>query len=89
VLTGLPRPFPAARYHSLIVAEDTLPRDLIVTARGPGGIPMGLRHATHPTEGVQFHPESILMPHRSAIIRNFLQAIRDQKAVHAGPTIRA
>ena len=89
VLTGLPRPFPAARYHSLIVVEGTLPRDLIVTARGPGGIPMGLRHATHPTEGVQFHPESILTPHGSAIIRNFLQAIRDQKAVHAGPTIRA
>ena len=82
-------PSPAARYHSLIVAEGTLPRDLIVTARGPGGIPMGLRHATHPTEGVQFHPESILTPHGSAIIRNFLQAIRDQKAVHAEPTIRA
>jgi anthranilate/para-aminobenzoate synthase component II len=71
LLTGLPRAFPAGRYHSLIVAEGTLPRDLVVPARGPGGIPMGLRHATHPTEGVQFHPESILMPHGSALIRNF------------------
>ena len=80
LLTGLPRPFPAARYHSLIVAEQTLPSDLYVTARGPGGIPMGLRHATHPSEGVQFHPESILTPHGSAIISNFLAIIRDRSA---------
>jgi anthranilate/para-aminobenzoate synthase component II len=59
------------------VAERTLPHDLYVTARGPGGIPMGLRHSTHPTEGVQFHPESILTPHGSAIISNFLAAIRE------------
>jgi para-aminobenzoate synthetase/4-amino-4-deoxychorismate lyase len=78
LLTGLPQPFPAARYHSLIVAERTLPHDLYVTARGPGGIPMGLRHSTHPTEGVQFHPESILTPHGSAIISNFLAAIRER-----------
>jgi hypothetical protein len=63
LLTGLPRPFLAGRYHSLIVAEGTLPRDLNVTTRGPGGIPMGRRYATHSTEGVQFHPESILTPH--------------------------
>jgi len=56
LLTGLPQPFHAGRYHSLIVAEDTLPRDLNVTARGPGGVPMGVRHATHPTVGAQFHP---------------------------------
>lgn len=80
LLTGLPRPFPAARYHSLIVAERTLPPDLYVTARGPGGIPMGLRHATHPSEGVQFHPESILTPHGSVIISNFLAIIRDRSS---------
>lgn len=89
MLTGLPRPFPAARYHSLIVAEGTLPRDLIVTARGPGGVPMGLA-CNLSDRGVQFHPESILTTHGSAIIRNFLQAIRDLKAVHAaGPSNRA
>ena len=60
LLSGLPRRFHAARYHSLIVAEDSLPPDVVITARGPGGIPMGLRHAQHPAEGVQFHPESIL-----------------------------
>jgi para-aminobenzoate synthetase/4-amino-4-deoxychorismate lyase len=89
VLTGLPQHFPAGRYHSLMVAEGTLPRDLNVTARGPGGIPMGLRHTTHPTEGVQFHPESILTPHGSAIIRNFVKSIRRRKAVLAGPTAHA
>jgi anthranilate/para-aminobenzoate synthase component II len=48
---------------------------------------MGLRHATHPTEGLQLHPESILTPHGSTLIRNFLQAIRRQKAVPAGPVM--
>ena len=57
VLAGLPRRFPAARYHSLIVEEGSLPPGLVITARGPGGIPMGLRHVTrHPVEGLQFHP---------------------------------
>jgi para-aminobenzoate synthetase/4-amino-4-deoxychorismate lyase len=76
LLAGLPQAFPAARYHSLIIDETTLPPELLVTARGPGGIPMGLRHAHHPAEGLQFHPESILTPHGGAIIRNFIQAAR-------------
>ena len=50
---------------------------------------MGLRHATHPTEGAQFHPESILRPHGSAIIRNFLRAICRKTAVRAGPAMHA
>ena len=73
LLAGLPQPFPAARYHSLIIDENTLPPDLLITARGPGGTPMGLRHAHHPAEGLQFHPESILTTHGSAIIRNFVR----------------
>jgi len=74
VLSGLPQGFEATRYHSLIVAEDSLPPDLVITARC-GRIPMGLRHVTAQVEGVQFHPESILTtPHGEAIIRNFVRA---------------
>jgi len=75
VLTGLPQPFQATRYHSLIVNEDTLPASLRITAR-TGRIPMGLRHASLQIEGVQFHPESILTTHGEMIIRNFIQGTR-------------
>jgi para-aminobenzoate synthetase/4-amino-4-deoxychorismate lyase len=78
VLSGLPRRFHAARYHSLIVEERSLPPALVITARGPGGIPMGLRHARHPVEGLQFHPESILTTHGNQIIRNFARIVRSQ-----------
>jgi para-aminobenzoate synthetase/4-amino-4-deoxychorismate lyase len=70
VLAGLPDPFPATRYHSLIVDERTLPEDLLISAR-TGPLPMALRHAALPIEGVQFHPESILTPHGAQLIRNF------------------
>ena len=83
LLAGLPQEFPAARYHSLIVDEDTLPPDMFITARGPGGIPMGLRHAHHPAEGLQFHPESILTIHGGTIIRNFVQAACSRPNTHA------
>ena len=83
LLAGLPQEFPAARYHSLIIDEDTLPPDMLITARGPGGIPMGLRHAHHPAEGVQFHPESILTTHGGTIIRNFIQAARGHPSTNA------
>lgn len=74
VLRGLPQDFPAARYHSLAVAEESLPSCLTVTARtGDGRLAMGLRHTTHPVEGVQFHPESILTPHGHALIGNFVR----------------
>jgi para-aminobenzoate synthetase/4-amino-4-deoxychorismate lyase len=73
VLAGLPCPFQATRYHSLIVDEGTLPPDLVVTAR-TDGFPMGLRHRTLPVEGVQFHPESILTTHGHVIIANFVTA---------------
>jgi anthranilate synthase/aminodeoxychorismate synthase-like glutamine amidotransferase len=84
LLAGLPHPFPAARYHSLIIDQNTLPPDLLITARGPGGIPMGLRHAHHPAEGLQFHPESILTSHGGAIIRNFVRLAAARRAVTEG-----
>ncbi len=71
---GVPSPFPAARYHSLVV--DALPGDLIVTARTDGGIPMALRHRTRPLFGVQFHPESVLTPHGPRLLRNALREAR-------------
>ena len=75
-LAGLPQPFQATRYHSLIVDQQTLPPSLNVTATAEDQIPMGLRHATQPTEGVQFHPESILTTSGQTIIHNFAQATR-------------
>jgi len=75
VLAGLPSPFQATRYHSLIVDERTLPADLVITARS-GALPMGLRHVSAAVEGVQFHPESILTTHGPALIRNFVLAVR-------------
>jgi para-aminobenzoate synthetase/4-amino-4-deoxychorismate lyase len=73
VLAGLPRPFQATRYHSLVIDESTLPADLVVTAR-TDGIPMAVRHRTLPVEGVQFHPESVLTVHGPAIIGGFVAA---------------
>jgi anthranilate synthase component 2 len=69
---GLPSPFDATRYHSLIVAEP-LPEDLEVTAFTTEGEVMGLRHKTHPIHGVQFHPESILTSGGKQILSNFLR----------------
>jgi anthranilate synthase/aminodeoxychorismate synthase-like glutamine amidotransferase len=76
VFAGLPTPLTCTRYHSLIVAEDTLPTELEVTARTPeadgGSVIMGLRHRKLPIEGVQFHPESVLTEGGRQMIRNFL-----------------
>ena len=75
VFAGLPTPLTCTRYHSLIVQEDSLPRDLAVTARTEehgGSVIMGLRHRTLPVEGVQFHPESVLTQGGHQMIRNFL-----------------
>ncbi len=75
VFAGLPTPFTATRYHSLIVARDTLPSDLSVTAHTDDGLIMGLAHHTKPIHGVQFHPESIATEHGHAMIKNFLDML--------------
>ena len=71
---GLSRRFAAGRYHSLVVEEKTLPRELRVCARTKDGIVMALRHTKLPVFGVQFHPESILTPEGQTLLRNFLEA---------------
>jgi anthranilate synthase/aminodeoxychorismate synthase-like glutamine amidotransferase len=87
VFAGLPNPFTATRYHSLIVERSTLPADLEITAE-TDGIIMGLRHRTLPVEGVQFHPESILTPDGRALLANFL-SYGSPVPVIAAPTLAA
>ncbi len=72
VLTGLPSPFTATRYHSLTVREDTLPAELEVTARTASGVVMAIRHRDLPIEGVQFHPESVLTQGGHRMLGNWL-----------------
>ncbi len=72
IYEGLPNPFSAGRYHSLAVSEQQLPDELAVSAYTSDGEIMGVRHRTLPTEGVQFHPESVLTPEGGRLLRNFL-----------------
>jgi anthranilate synthase component 2/para-aminobenzoate synthetase component 2 len=78
IFKGLPSPFRAGRYHSLIV-ESVDGSDLLVTARSSAGEIMGLAHASHPTFGVQFHPESVLTEYGHAMLGNFLRLSRGFK----------
>jgi para-aminobenzoate synthetase component 2 len=78
VFAGLPSPFRATRYHSLIVAREGLPPELEVTAWTAEGEIMGLRHRSLPIEGVQFHPESFLTEHGHAMLRTFLDRLPEQ-----------
>ena len=73
VFEGLPNPFEAIRYHSLAVYKDDLPEGLSVTAWTENGIVMGVRHESHPVEGIQFHPESIMTKVGHDLLRNFLE----------------
>jgi anthranilate synthase/aminodeoxychorismate synthase-like glutamine amidotransferase len=73
VFAGLPSPFGATRYHSLIVKQETLPAMLQATAWSDDGLIMGMRHREFPIEGVQFHPESIGTPSGHALLRNFIR----------------
>ena len=72
LFAGLPNPFEAGRYHSLVVREEDLPAELAVTARSEDGLVMGLAHRRLPVYGVQFHPESVLTPDGEMLLRNFL-----------------
>jgi anthranilate synthase/aminodeoxychorismate synthase-like glutamine amidotransferase len=72
VFAGLPEPFEAGRYHSLIAEASSLPKVFELTAKTPEGEIMGVRHREWPLEGVQFHPESILTPEGPKLMRNFL-----------------
>lgn len=72
IFKGLPNPFEATRYHSLIIEKDSLPDCLTVTAWTSNGIIMGVRHKEYPVEGVQFHPESILTKAGKDLLKNFL-----------------
>jgi len=79
VFQGMPSPFEATRYHSLLVEEKTLPADLEISARSDTGEIMGLRHKKFAAcEGVQFHPESILTAHGKDLCRNFLKMAKVQ-----------
>ena len=81
VLVGLPNPFQAIRYHSLVVFPETMPGTLEVTAQTENGLVMGLRHKDYPIEGVQFHPESILTPDGKHLLQNFLDKVSAATAI--------
>jgi len=76
ILEGLPNPFEAARYHSLVVLREGLPEELELTAWSEDGLVMATQHRALPRFGVQFHPESILTPDGPRIVRNFLALAR-------------
>ena len=80
LFAGLPSPFTATRYHSLIVERDSVPDVLTVTAESEDGLVMGLRHRDLPVAGVQFHPESILTNGGHDLLRNFLALVRAPRA---------
>ncbi len=73
IFAGIDSPMTCTRYHSLIVAEETLPEELEISARSSDGIIMGLRHREYQVEGVQFHPESVLTQDGKRLIQNFLE----------------
>ncbi|WP_410786899.1 aminodeoxychorismate/anthranilate synthase component II [Kribbella sp. C-35] len=81
VLSGLPSPFTATRYHSLAIAQDSVPDELQVTARTEAGVIMAARHRDFPVEGVQFHPESVLTEGGHRMLANWLEICGDPDAV--------
>ena len=76
VFDGLPSPFAATRYHSLIVERESLPQELMITAELDDGTVMGLKHKYLPIEGVQFHPESIASEYGHKLLRNFTETLK-------------
>ncbi|HAQ06152.1 MAG TPA: anthranilate/aminodeoxychorismate synthase component II, partial [Bacillus bacterium] len=81
IFEGLENPFPAARYHSLIVKKESLPDCLEVSAWTEEGEIMAVRHKTLPVEGVQFHPESILTTSGKQLLRNFIALYKKKPAI--------
>jgi anthranilate synthase component II len=81
IFAGLPNPFVATRYHSLVVRPDTVPTEFEVSATSSDGVVMGLRHRTVAVEGVQFHPESVLTASGPALLANFLAQLSGIPAV--------
>ena len=82
---GMKNPFAAGRYHSLAIIEKTLPPELVVDARSEDGEIMGVHHVSHPTYGVQFHPESVLTPAGKRLLRNFLTIVERRAAERETP----
>jgi anthranilate synthase/aminodeoxychorismate synthase-like glutamine amidotransferase len=80
IFKGINKPFQAMRYHSLAVQRESLPECLYVTAEAEDGEIMGLRHKTHPTEGIQFHPESIMTTVGKRLLRNFVNLVNSTAA---------
>ena len=91
ILSGLPTPFTATRYHSLCVERDTVGVDLEITSATESGIVMSMKHRNLPIEGVQFHPESVLTEHGHAMLANWLFECGDksarQKAIGLSPVV--
>jgi anthranilate synthase component II len=87
VLSGLPSPFSAIRYHSLCAAPDAVPEALAVTARSESGVIMGVQHREFPVFGVQFHPESILTEYGKDLLRNFLEVPYSSSSVARAPSL--
>ena len=91
VLTNLPSPFTATRYHSLAVERDTVPAVLEITGSTESGVVMSMRHTTLPIEGVQFHPESVLTEHGHLMLANWLVKCGDvdapERAVGLSPVV--
>jgi anthranilate synthase/aminodeoxychorismate synthase-like glutamine amidotransferase len=78
LLQGLPSPFSAGRYHSLVAEASSIPSELMVQGTTPEGEVMALRHRSLPCHGVQFHPESILTPEGGIVLKNFVQLCRER-----------
>jgi anthranilate synthase/aminodeoxychorismate synthase-like glutamine amidotransferase len=85
IYAGVPNPFVAARYHSLVIRRESLPDCLEVTAETDDGVIMGVRHKSLRVEGVQFHPESVATPEGQALIKNFLEKHATKKAGGQNP----
>jgi para-aminobenzoate synthetase component 2 len=88
VLAGLPIPFEATRYHSLVVERSSLPADLKVTAETSDEVIMAVRHRDLPIEGVQFHPESVLTAEGPRILKNFLSSLGQKVTANLGGASR-